>query len=121
MFAADGMVATLMSTPMSAPDFAVDSDRTPAIPAQKATNTEKKSGLAMVSDSALSASLKVSGDAPTRSNPAIASQTAVIASGKPTSSAENDCQARCPRFSTTATQNAAIGPNSGPTTIAPTM
>ena len=38
---------TEISTPASAPDFAVVSDSVPAMPAQKATKKEKKSGLLM--------------------------------------------------------------------------
>ena len=44
-----------------------------------------------------------------------------MATGKPTASATNERQARCWRRCTSATQKPAIGPNSGPTTIAPTI
>ena len=45
--AAAGIVVTEMSTPIRAPDFAVDRLSIPAAPAQAATKKEKKSGLAM--------------------------------------------------------------------------
>ena len=45
MFAAAGIVVTEISTPISAPDFAVDSESIPAAPAQAATKNAKKSGL----------------------------------------------------------------------------
>src|SRR5215218_5862338 len=45
MLAAAGIVVTEMSTPISAPDFEVDSDSIPAAPAQAATKNVKKSGL----------------------------------------------------------------------------
>ena len=48
MFAAAGIVVTEISTPISAPDFAVDSESIPAAPAQQATKNEKKSGLEMM-------------------------------------------------------------------------
>jgi len=51
MFAAAGIVVTEISTPISAPDFAVVSDSIPATPAQNATKTVKKSGLAMTFES----------------------------------------------------------------------
>ena len=47
MFAAAGMVVTETSTPISAPDLAEVSDRTPAMPATKATKNEKKPGSVM--------------------------------------------------------------------------
>ena len=49
---------TEISTPISAPDFAVVSESIPAAPAQKATKNARKSGLAMTSTSPWSASLK---------------------------------------------------------------
>jgi len=52
MFAAAGIVVTEivvteMRTPISAPDFAVESESMPAMPARRATITEKTSGLEM--------------------------------------------------------------------------
>ena len=47
MFAAAGIVVTEMSTPISAPDFAVERLSIPATPAQAATKNAKKSGLAI--------------------------------------------------------------------------
>ena len=44
-FAAAGIVVTEISTPISAPDFAVERERTPAMPASTATMTEKRSGV----------------------------------------------------------------------------
>ena len=49
------------------------------------------------------------------------SRAAVIPIGKPTASAFSERSATSRRFSTIATQSAASGPNSGPTTIAPTI
>ena len=46
---------------------------------------------------------------------------AAIASGKPTASASAERAASCAGAATSATQKPAIGPNSGPTTIAPTI
>ena len=51
----------------------------------------------------------------------VARKTAAMASGKPTARATPDLTARSRRRWTSATQKPAIGPNSGPTTIAPTM
>ena len=51
MLAAAGIVVTEISTPMSAPDFEVDSDSMPAAPAQAATKNARKSGLAMMFES----------------------------------------------------------------------
>ena len=53
-----------MSTPISAPDFAVVSDSIPAMPAQKATNAAKKSGVAIVRARPCCAETKVSGVTP---------------------------------------------------------
>ena len=44
MLAAAGIVVTLISTPISAPDFAVLRLSMPAAPAQAATKNVKKSG-----------------------------------------------------------------------------
>ena len=51
----------------------------------------------------------------------VATKTAAMASGKPTASATPERTARSRRRWTSATQKPAIGPNSGPTTIAPTI
>ena len=67
-----------------------------------------------------SASVKTSG-VPVARNASEASHVAVIVSGNPATSARNAWPARRGCRSTAATQNAAIGPNSGPTTMAPTM
>ncbi len=64
MLAAAGIVVTEMSTPISAPDLAVVSERMPAMPAQKATKNEKKSGLAITPASEWSLVVKVSGVTP---------------------------------------------------------
>ena len=47
MLAAAGIVVTEISTPISAPDLAEVSERTPAAPAKQATMKEKSSGLEM--------------------------------------------------------------------------
>ena len=109
-----------MSTPISAPDFAVVSESIPAIPAQNATKNAKKSGAAIVADSEWSASVKVSGVTPRALKVNEARMTAAIPSGKPITSARPDASASARRRWTTATQTPATGPNSGPTTIAPT-
>src|SRR5215217_4337885 len=106
---------------MSAPDFAVVSESIPATPAQKATNAAKKSGLAIVSDSEWLAALKASGVMSVALKTSELTTTAAMASGKPTASAASDRTASPGRRWTAATQTPAIGPNSGPTTIAPTM
>src|SRR3712207_2134681 len=62
--AAAGIVVTEISTPMSAPDLAVLSDRIPAVPAQNATKNAKKSGLAIDDERLWSRSLNVSGVTP---------------------------------------------------------
>ena len=49
----------------------------------------------------------------------MAANVALIATGNPTTSATPERRARSIRRSTSATQSAASGPNSGPTTIAP--
>jgi hypothetical protein len=61
MFAAAGIVVTLIRTPISAPDLAVERLSMPAAPAQQATNAAKKSGLAMMFDSVWSCPVNVSG------------------------------------------------------------
>ena len=48
MLAAAGIVVTEISTPISAPDLAVESESMPAAPAHTATKAEKKSGLEMM-------------------------------------------------------------------------
>ena len=47
MFAAAGIVVTEIRTPISAPDFAEESDSTPAVPARYATRNENSSGYEM--------------------------------------------------------------------------
>ena len=64
MFAAAGIVVTEMSTPISAPDFAVDSDSIPATPARSATTTESASGCAMKRVCERSSSAAASGPRP---------------------------------------------------------
>lgn len=53
------------------------------------------------------------------SRPRVSRKASVIPSGNPTSSAVSERFARSARFWTAATLRPAIGPNSGPTTIAP--
>ena len=64
MLAAAGIVVTEISTPISAPDFAVERLSIPAAPAQAATKKVKKSGLAMRFARPWSSWLKVSGKSP---------------------------------------------------------
>ena len=93
----------------------------PATPAQAATKSEKKSGLAITFDSEWLRSENSAGVRPVARKISVASQTAVIAVGKPIASAENDRRATSRRLVASATQKPATGPNSGPTTIAPTI
>ena len=66
MFAAAGIVVTEMSTPMSAPDFAVVRESIPATPGAERDEEARKSGLEMSSASPWSSSVKVSGATPGR-------------------------------------------------------
>ena len=61
MFAAAGIVVTETSTPISAPDLAEVSDRTPATPANTATMNENASGSEMKSVSGCAVTVKPSG------------------------------------------------------------
>src|SRR5881394_2711465 len=119
--AAAGIVVTEISTPISAPDLAEVSESIPATPAKKATMKEKVLGSEMNA---------VSGRSPTRKPPPTRSvhlakrpkrKAAVIPIGKPTASASRERRPRSGRRCTSATQRPASGPNSGPTTIAPTI
>src|SRR5829696_3464390 len=121
MLAAAGIVVTEIRTPISAPDLAVDSDSIPATPAQAATKNEKKSGLEMMSAIEPFLPMKSSGGSPDALKSRAARKTAVMAAGRPTARAVNDLAATSRRIVATATQNPATGPNSGPTTIAPTI
>jgi hypothetical protein len=121
MFAAAGIVVTLISTPIRAPDLAVERLSMPAAPAQQATKAAKKSGLAIVWDNEWLAALNASGVMSVALKTSELRMTAPMASGNPTASAASDRAASSGRRWTVATQTPAIGPNSGPTTIAPTM
>src|SRR4051812_17551749 len=116
MFATAGIVVTEMSTPMSAPDFAVLRESIPAAPAQRATKNEKKSGEAMIDDRLWSACVKCSGVKPVVLKTSEATSAATTASGRPTASAANERAASLRGPFTIATQKPATGPNSGPTT-----
>ena len=108
-------------TPISAPDLADVSDSIPAAPAKQATMKEKPSGWEMNWVSGCWALVKSASRRPVALAASVNSQAAVIPTGKPTASAESERQARSSRRSTIATQRPASGPNSGPTTIAPTI
>src|SRR5918911_4764411 len=121
MFAAAGIVVTEIKTPISAPDFDVLRLSMPAAPAHAATKNVKKSGWEMMLERPWFTSVKSSFRSPDDLNASVATYAAVIASGKPTASATAERSASAPRLWTAATQNPASGPNSGPTTIAPTI
>ena len=121
MFAAAGIVVTEMSTPISAPDFDVLSESIPAAPANRPIATAYQSGEAIVLARPWSASVKVSGPRPTSLASTVRPSVTRMPSGKPTASAVKERTASAGRRCTAATQKPAIGPNSGPTTIAPTI
>ncbi len=78
------------------------------------------SGSEMMLASRCDSTSKSSGIRSAPSKASVASVVAAIASGKPTSSAIAERPARSARRCTIATHSPASGPNSGPTTIAPT-
>ena len=83
MLAGAGIVVTEISTPISAPDFAVDSESIPAAPAHTATKKARKSGLAMMFESWCRLIEVVRHDAG-RLEGEGRGETATIANGKPT-------------------------------------
>src|SRR5512144_3225913 len=90
MLAAAGIVVTEIRTPISAPDFAVDSDSMPAAPAHAATKKEKKSGCE-IRDAICESSLEKScGASPVARKTSEASHAPVIASGKPAARATKE-------------------------------
>src|ERR1044072_8694945 len=121
MLAAAGIVVTEISTPTSAPDLAEVSERTPAAPAKTATMKENSSGSAMNWVSGLSTLLKSASTRPVARQRRGKRKAAVIPTGKPIANAVTERRATPRRRSTAATQMPASGPNSGPTTIAPTI
>src|SRR3954447_26281134 len=121
MLAAAGIVVTEISTPISAPDFAVDSESIPAVPAQAATKKARKLGLEITLAIECWDWSKVAGVTPVALKISVAVNVAPIASGKPAARASPERSASLRRHVTSATQRAAIGPNSGPTTMAPTI
>ena len=89
MLAAAGIVVTEMSTPISAPDLAVDRLSMPATPAQAATKKVRKSGLEMrLAEVVVLRPRSRPGRAPVARKARVASQTPVMASGKPTAERE---------------------------------
>ena len=119
MFAAAGIVVTEISTPTSAPDFAEVSESTPAQPANIATISEKASGWEMNWVSGWISAEKSSGVRPTARINSAKMNAAVIPIGKPIRRALAERRNTSGRLCTAATHSPAIGPNSGPTTIAP--
>ena len=97
MLAAAGIVVTEISTPASAPDFDVVSDRIPATPAQNATKNVKKSGFAKITEKLWSASVNSSGVRSVHLKISEARYAAPIATGKPASSATSERTASCGR------------------------
>ena len=121
MLAAAGIVVTEIRTPIKAPDLAEVSDSIPAAPARAATMKEKPSGWEMNWVSGCWALVKSASSRPVAFEARVNSQAAVIPTGKPIASAVRERRAASRRRSTIATQRPARGPNSGPTTIAPTI
>ena len=121
MLDAAGIVVTEIRTPIRAPDLAFVRDRIPAVPATKATKNEKKPGFEMNPVSSWSLGTKSSGLAPMASNARVARHASTMPVGNPTPSAASDRRARSDLRWTSATDRPASGPNSGPTTIAPTI
>ena len=116
---AAGTVVTEMNTPTRAADFADTSDSIPAAPASSATTNDSGPTWKMKSTS-VSWSVFCSWIHPSASPPSTNAAVTAMATGKPTSSAIEARRARSSRRRTSATASAASGPNSGPTTIAPT-
>ena len=79
-----------MSTPISAPDFAVVRLSMPATPAPKATKNAKKSGLEIACANVDSSKENDSGARPVSLKISPARYVAVIAAGKPTASASSE-------------------------------
>lgn len=120
-FAAAGTVVTEIATPTSAPDFDEVSDSIPAMPARKATTKESQVGCQMNCVAGWGASKRACVNSPrpliTKAKPPVSS----IAAGKPTASAIAERATSRPLRRTRPVQTPASGPNSGPTTIAPTI
>src|SRR3954469_6134692 len=106
---------------MSAPDLAVVSESMPATPAAKATKKAKKSGFEIACAKVECSKEKEPGATPVALKIRPAANVTAIAVGKPTASASSERRASGRSRSTSATQKPAIGPNSGPTTMAPTI
>ena len=122
MLAAAGMVVTEMSTPISAPDLAVERLSMPAAPAHSATMNANASGLEMLFESAWSSVLNESaGRCSAASNSSTATTVAAIASGKPTASASAERRASgAAQLDERHAQPGDAARTPGPTTIAPT-
>src|SRR4051812_26084548 len=116
---AAGTVVTEMKTPTSAADFAETNDNMPAAPANNATTNDSGPTWKMKSTSDSSWVLPKEIQ-PTASPASTPSAVTSIATGKPTKSAAAARRERYIRRRTSATASAASGPNSGPTTMAPT-
>ena len=120
MLAAAGIVVTEISTPVSAPDFEVVRDSTPATPAQNATKNEKESGLEITTAKAVVRLGERVGRQSVHLKISEARNPAAMPTGKPTGSATNERSADSARRSTTATQKPPADRTPGPSTIAPT-
>ena len=121
MLAAAGIVVTEISTPISAPDLAVERLSMPAAPAQTATMNANASGLEMLFASAWSSMSKASG---TMSAPS-KMQRGEHGGADREREADDERERRAARELGRAAgrprrTRPATGPNSGPTTIAPT-
>ncbi len=112
---AAGTVVTEMKTPTNAADFADTNESIPAAPASSATTNENGPTWKMKS-TPCSSRVLVSSTQPKASNPNVAPAVTAMATGKPMSSAAEARRASDMRRRTSATANAASGPNSGPTT-----
>ncbi len=95
MLAAAGIVVTEMRTPTSAPDFAVESERAPAVPASSATSTVYSSGWEMKRVAGRASSVRRSGAEPVTRRTIASANAAAIPAGNPTASARSEL-ARAP-------------------------
>ena len=112
-------MVTEIRTPTRAPDLAEVSERIPATPAKTAMITENSFGREMNWVNGWFPAVGSPGPMLIRLVKSANRKAAVIAAGNPTRSALAERIATSLRLAISATQKPAIGPNSGPTTIAP--
>jgi hypothetical protein len=109
-----------MKTPTSALERPAVSDRTPAAPASSATTNDHRSGVQMKPVSGRGSDTSELSIQPTAAASSASTIVTAIATAKPATSSRIASRSRRGRQSAIPTQAAATGPNSGPTTIAPT-